>query len=792
MALGGTVAVVSVAGLAAAASASASASPVTDSPTQVVSYHGYQVTVPASWPVYNLETDPSRCVLFDVHAVYLGAPGANQVCPARAYGRTEAIEIQSADGAAGSTSSGTGGSGTTENGTAAGDTTGPAAKSAIVLPQNAAALPVSAALPASAAKTDAVSHEILVEAPGPGVLVTATYGSGDSQVRSILASGKQTSASTSPSSSGSSSTGSSGSSSSSSASSSGTSSYAGTATSKAASAATRTSKTSQAAASSSASTESASGTASASEAAASPASTSTSSGGTSASGSLTGTAGSGLGFDACTAPSEATMKDWLASPYRTIGTYLGGVNWACDYGNFNAEWVQQVSAEGWRFIPIWVGEQAPCSTISGAALINPADAVAEGTAEAADAVTTAQSFGYGTGSTLYYDMEGYSTSASGCSQAVLTFLSAWTQGLHAAGYKSGVYSSAGSGITDLTSEYGATTYDGAPYESPDAVWIADWDGNPDLTGDPYVPDSDWPVGQRLRQFAGSRNETWGGTTVNIDPDIIGGPVDSLAGAHVDAGPSLLSGADAVSTPAGEPATIRLTLRGTPTTPAAESWQADPPAGITVTPAGGRITVPPGHPVTLRLTVTPSAGTAAGRYDVPVTISEHGKPIAETFELVSVTPSGTALATAHPIVLYAADATSVAEAKSIAAADALPASDVTGTFTTAWNDLTGGKDLVIAVGDAAVDGLFHNACGWAGPSGSAGSTPFYYLGTPYQSSPGADIYEPADGTTDANSALLAAQLAHYALAGTLPDYQRPITQMPRPADTCLGSASVPVS
>jgi hypothetical protein len=733
------VAALSVAALAAAAAAPASASPVTHNraaaaSTRVVSYHGYQVTVPASWPVYNLETDPSRCVLFDVHAVYLGAPGANQACPARAYGRTGAIEIQPS-GADGTTTGTSGG--------ATGNASGAAAKSAVVLPPNTAALPASAGLPAPAATTDAISHEIQVEAPGPGVLVTATYGTDDSQIRSILASGKQIPASSPKTSSD---TG---------ASSPGASSARATAPS-----------------------------ATASSASAAPARASAFPG-------LTGIAGRGLGFDACTAPSEATMKDWLASPYRTIGTYLGGVNWACDYGNFTPAWVQQVSAEGWRFIPIWVGEQAPCSTISGAALINPAEAAAEGTAEAAEAVSTAQSFGYGSGSTLYFDMEGYSRSAAGCSQAVLTFLSGWTQGLHAAGYRSGVYSSAGSGLTDLASEYGATTYDGAPYESPDAVWMADWDGNPDLTGDPYVPDSDWPVGQRLRQFAGSRNETWGGATVNIDPDIIGGPVDAAPGAHVDAGPSLLSGADAVSTPAGEPATVKLTLRGTPTTPAAERWQADPPAGITVTPPGGRVTVPPGHPVTLRFTVRPGAGTATGRYDVPVTLSEGGKPIAETFELVSVTPSGTTMATAHPIVLYAADVTSMAEAKSIARADALPASDVTGTFTTAWNDLTGGDDLVIAVGQAAVNGLYYDACGWPGPSGAT-STPFYYLGTPYQSPPGADIFEPADGTTDANSALLAAQLVHYALAGTLPDYQRPITQMPRPGHTCLGSASVPVS
>jgi hypothetical protein len=222
------------------------------------------------------------------------------------------------------------------------------------------------------------------------------------------------------------------------------------------------------------------------------------------------------------------------------------------------------------------------------------------------------------------------------------------------------------------------------------------------------------------------------------------------------------------------------------------WQASPPTGITVTPASGGLIIPPGHPVDVRFTITPKASLAAGRYEIPVTFTAGRKTVAETFELVSVTAPGTSLPTAHPIVLYAADPASVAEAEEIARADALPAGDVTGTFTQAWTDLTGGKELVIAVGDAAVDGLFYDACGWDGPSGPVtGSTPFYWLGSPFRQSPGADIYEPADGTTDANSALLAAQLTHFALTGSLPDYGRPPTRLPRPVDTCLGAATVPV-
>ena len=40
--------------------------------TQTVSDHGYEVTVPASWPVIDLAADPTACVRLDRPAVYLG------------------------------------------------------------------------------------------------------------------------------------------------------------------------------------------------------------------------------------------------------------------------------------------------------------------------------------------------------------------------------------------------------------------------------------------------------------------------------------------------------------------------------------------------------------------------------------------------------------------------------------------------------------------------------------------------------------------------------------------------
>ena len=660
---------------------------------RVVQYHGYRISVPASWPVYHLSADPARCVLFNRNAVYLGTPGARQRCPARAYGHADAVLVQPEPA------------------------TAYLPPRTVVLPASTAALP--ATLPAGAAAMDQANHTVHVAAPGPGVLVTASYGSDQKLIRSILAAATMTSpARTSP---------------------------ARTSPAKASPARARTAQP----------------------------------------GELTGLPGRGLGFDACTAPSVTAMTDWLASPYRVIGTYLGGENWACGYGNFSSAWVTQVASEGWRYIPIWVGLQAPCSTIPRVSVINPAQAAQEGQADAASAAATAQSFGYGQGSPIYFDMEGYDSSSTTCAQAVLTFLDAWTQGLHAAGYLSGVYSSAGSGITDLASEYG-----NPDYASPDDVWIADWNGSPGLS-DPYLPDSDWP-GQRLHQYYGSHNETWGGVTLNVDNDSQGGAVAGLADVRQARRPALLGEPDALPVAPGQSGRAVLVVRGTGRAPAAVSWQVHAPAGLTVTPSQGTTFAPPGAVRIVPLRVTADASLAPGRYQVPVTATAGGQVVTETFELVSVVPAGAARPTSYPLVLYAADPASMAVAALTARTLALPPGDVTGSFSQAWTDVSGGADLVLAVGQAAGDALNFNACGWPNPAGeAAGSTPFFDIGVPLQGPPGPSIFEPAGGPSPLVTAQLTGQLAQYALAGTLPDDGGPPTGPAAFQDTCLGSPDVPV-
>src|SRR5262249_13049722 len=48
----------------------------------VVHYQSVTFQVPSNWPVYDLAQDPTRCVRYDVHAVYLGHEGSTPNCPA--------------------------------------------------------------------------------------------------------------------------------------------------------------------------------------------------------------------------------------------------------------------------------------------------------------------------------------------------------------------------------------------------------------------------------------------------------------------------------------------------------------------------------------------------------------------------------------------------------------------------------------------------------------------------------------------------------------------------------------
>ena len=213
----------------------------------------------------------------------------------------------------------------------------------------------------------------------------------------------------------------------------------------------------------------------------------------------------GAGFDACAAPSQTTLNSWLASPYRAVGIYIGGVNRACAQGNLTSSWTSAAQAQGWRYFPLYPGLQASCVKAFGDATITRSKAAAQGAAAARDAATQAQSLGIPQGTPIVYDMEAY----AGCGKEVTTFLNGWDAELHVKGYPAAVYESF-SNIGDLVSAAATMT-------EPDVIYYADWDGHA-TTASSYMPASMWTGHTRIHQYKGSHNETWGRVTMNIDND----------------------------------------------------------------------------------------------------------------------------------------------------------------------------------------------------------------------------------------------------------------------------------
>jgi len=235
----------------------------------------------------------------------------------------------------------------------------------------------------------------------------------------------------------------------------------------------------------------------------------------------------GLGFDQCNAPSQSAMTAWRkASPFQAVGIYISGNSRACRaQPNLTSTWVSTQLAAGWHLLPITLGPQVSCSsrfprygrtidpTIDPTTASTYAAARTQGTAEARKAVAAATALGIVPGSTLFYDLEGWSAaSSSACTQSALRFLGAWTTQLHRSGYASGVYSSASSGIRALDDARVSPT---STVTMPDQVWVADWNGRAN-TSSTYVRSDGWMPSSRVHQYQGGHDETWGGVRINID------------------------------------------------------------------------------------------------------------------------------------------------------------------------------------------------------------------------------------------------------------------------------------
>ncbi len=239
---------------------------------------------------------------------------------------------------------------------------------------------------------------------------------------------------------------------------------------------------------------------------------------------------SGQGFDSCTQPSLAQMQDWITNgPYRVWNLYIGGSSRA-NCGTLTADYLAQLAVQGWRFIPTWVGPQASCSGFLSRMSADPAVAYNQGVAEANAAVETAARLGLTfadkTGSVLYYDLEAYfpPQGDTACRESARSFMAGWTAQLHARGNLAGVYgSTCRSYLSDFVSN------PAVPDVVWPAVWILPYQYRPtvSLFNLACLDNSLWVDRQRLRQYSGGHNETWGATTINIDSNVLDGVVADI-------------------------------------------------------------------------------------------------------------------------------------------------------------------------------------------------------------------------------------------------------------------------
>lgn len=238
----------------------------------------------------------------------------------------------------------------------------------------------------------------------------------------------------------------------------------------------------------------------------------------------------GPGFDTCVAPPTTLLKTWWdVSPYRWLNVYLGGVSMfpKCGGKNLTPEWVRTVYEQGWSLLPTWVGPQAPCAAQRAVMSDNPASSYIQGMTEADAAIKAASALGFSRNAPIYFDMEHFNpTRQDGsrntvCIQAVNTFLSGWSSELTARNYLAGFYASA--------SNY--PVLDSSIATAPSVAWIAgggSWAETyePDCTvyGNAYVSDDIWSTHQRIYQYTGGHDETYGQQTWNIDSDCADAPM----------------------------------------------------------------------------------------------------------------------------------------------------------------------------------------------------------------------------------------------------------------------------
>lgn len=211
------------------------------------------------------------------------------------------------------------------------------------------------------------------------------------------------------------------------------------------------------------------------------------------------------GFDTCatgSAPSVSQMQAfWTNTPYWDFYVYLGRYG-ACPSGP-GPTWVNQVTAIGYNLVPIWWDLQPPC--LGGGISTNTTTATQQGEAAADAASSAAISNGFGSGTIVALDIEGFDHSQQSCAWAVNSFVNGFDWELRNQAMNPIVYSNP-SDMVDWPN------IPNVPY----AVWFADWNGHDNVWNESPIGNGSWSFDQRYHQYLGQQYQYYNGVHMLVD------------------------------------------------------------------------------------------------------------------------------------------------------------------------------------------------------------------------------------------------------------------------------------
>jgi hypothetical protein len=253
---------------------------------------------------------------------------------------------------------------------------------------------------------------------------------------------------------------------------------------------------------------------------------------------------------------------------------------------------------------------------------------------------------------------------------------------------------------------GRTITVNAPQASEKNIYIQGLRTNGRNSDKPWVPASFVTRGGTLDYTLGSTPDTsWGSSPKDAPPSFRDGEAPFFA--------STAPGSVKIEPGGSADSAIELTTIQDKKVDV--GWTAKPPAGITLTPAAGRVTVPKNGAASAKLSVSVAEGTKSGVYAIPITLtSSHGGDAPPASLSVTVGVRGTVTWYVNNAGISADDGNPAANfdgegwsysAAALAAAGATPGGTVSAAgFEFTWPQVSPGApdNIVVGGGDQVVD------------------------------------------------------------------------------------------